>query len=145
MDDTLLQLAKAVADRELAIKRFDQQSIFYLSIEIDKLMKRLPIDQQFVKLGNVCLISLLGATVKLDLNKAVDLATYQIGIPVIYELDEDNEATGQTYRFCSDACAEKFMMEDRPDLDQFHRYTWGREDTAQDNEERCCECDSLIG
>jgi hypothetical protein len=62
-------------------------------------------------------------------------------IPVIHELDDSLEATGSTYRFCGNACANQFNMGSLHPLDQYPRWSWGKEgrDTALDGE-RCMGC-----
>lgn len=145
MDDRLIQLAKAIADREIAIKLLNYNDSSILSIEIDKLMKSLPSYQQFVKLNNICVLRFGDQTIRLDLSLAVNLTNLPIGIPVLYEIDEDNEATGQTLRFCSDACAVKFDMDYLPESLRFDKSQWGREDGPQDKTEHCICCENPIG
>lgn len=65
-------------------------------------------------------------------------------IPVVYELDDDNEASGHVYQFCSDACADNFRMENLPIVEQFSRFTWGNEVGARFEEDMCVECGTRL-
>lgn len=60
------------------------------------------------------------------------------GFPVIYILDDNGEATGSVYRFCSSDCRQKADMKN-PTFEQGN-FVFGNElDLAADGEV-CCEC-----
>lgn len=65
-------------------------------------------------------------------------------IPVVYELDDAGEASGEVMPFCSDACADRFRMERVESQGQFPRYAWGKDSLTQFKELQCAECGEEI-
>ena len=67
-------------------------------------------------------------------------------LPAIYEIgvldtEEDDEATGQVYVFCSVPCRRQFQRDPRM---EFKRYRCGLSDVP-DKDYQCCNCCKQIG
>lgn len=64
-----------------------------------------------------------------------------MNVPVLYELNNDGEATGQTRRFCSHACQEKYLIAELYGLGRVH---FGNGVEEPNEGEQCAQCGEVL-